>query len=151
VSDSQHVKPPLFSFRNALIYLAYCGSLAVTHSTFMCYGPVYSMCIRNCHALIIGSADTTPASVHSNPTLLHRHGCRHGGLARPTSKGDYISPQSKDSQRRLAICSVKLSMYICRVAFPDNSLSVSLSTALTRSRSTAGWRRLNEYHSLRES
>ena len=48
---------------------------------------------------------------------------------------------SKDSQRRLAICSVKLSMYICRVAFPDDSLSVSLSTALTRSISTA--RRIN--------
>lgn len=59
--------------------------------------------------------------------------------------------ESKDSQRRLAICSVKLSMYICRVAFPDVNLSVSLSTALTRSSSTAGYRRPNEYRSPRES
>jgi len=43
----------------------------------------------------------------------------------------------QESQRRLAICNVRLSMYICRVAFPDDSLSVSFSAILTRSNSTA--------------
>ena len=70
---------------------------------------------------------------------------------RDPRRGEITSRTSKDDQRRLAICSVKLSIYICRVAFPDNSLSVSLSIPLTRSSSTADYRRPNEYHSLRES
>lgn len=65
---------------------------------------------------------------------------RTGETRHQGGKG-WFSVKCRDGQRRLAICNVKLSMYICSVAFPDDNFSVSLSTVLTRSSSTADNRR----------